>query len=175
MTVTPYVLQPAADTYWEEYPSAVTTTWDALSDANKTAYLVMATKAIDAIDFKGFKYLSTQDRAFPRKYLLGDYYESPWGLTLSIDAYGYAYESDVPDAVTEACCWEAKALAELYASTSRTSRKALQEQGVVSYSMGDLSETFGAGKASNASYVGLQSRDAFKLIDKYIERSSNLV
>lgn len=174
MTVTPYVLQAAADTFWLEYPSTVTSTWTALSTANKTAYLVMATKVIDALDFKGFKYLSTQDRAFPRKYVLGPDYESPWGLTLSIDAYGYAYESSVPTAVTDACCWEAKALAELYASSAQTKRKTLQEQGVTSYSMGDLSESFAIGKTTSAAISGFQSTEAYRLLEKYIERSSNL-
>jgi hypothetical protein len=173
MTVTPYVVYTAADTFWAEYPSTVTATWTALSTANKTAYLVMATKAIDALDFKGFKYLSTQERQFPRKYILDPNYQSPWGLTLSIDAYGYCYESSVPTVVTDACCWEAKALAEHYASSSSTSRKTLQDQGVKSFSIGDLSESFG-GK-STAAASGLQSSEAFGLVQKYIETSGNLV
>jgi hypothetical protein len=148
-------------------------TWTAASDANQTIALQMATAKIDGMAFKGFPYLSTQARAFPRKYVLDPSYESPWGLTLSIDAYGYCYESSVPQCVLDACCLEALKLLEENASTSTISERELQEAGITSFSLGKLSVAFSCGAASR--YSGMHSKEAYDLISKYLDSGGMLV
>ncbi|HWQ20858.1 MAG TPA: hypothetical protein VN455_13840, partial [Methanotrichaceae archaeon] len=90
---------------------------------------------------------------------------------ISIDSYGYAYQSAVPAEVITACMEEALALYSFYSSPQNTKRQFLQQQGVKSFSLDDLSESYGA-----VSYTyGLKSPEALELIDKYIEHSPFLV
>lgn len=136
-------------------------------------YLQRATKIIDSLTFSGYKLLSTQGREFPRKYD-PTYSINPWGNTYSEDSWGYIYDSsDVPDEVEEACCEEALALYDLYSSSANTKRQALQEQGVTSYSIGPLSETFGTSNSSTK-YMGLHSQRAYDLLLKYLGRRADI-
>jgi hypothetical protein len=148
-------------------------TWTAALSADKVIALQQATAEIDALDFMGFKYLSTQARAFPRKYMLGPEYESPWGITLSIDAYGYCYESEVPDCVELACALEAHTLIKFYADSDNTDRQAMKDQGVQNYNLGGVySETL---KGSIFDKCGMYSKEAYNLISKYVDTSPLLV
>lgn len=147
-----------------------TASWTAATTANKIIAIQMATSNIDSLNYSGLKYLSTQDRQFPRKYILDPDAFSPYGDIINVDQYGYCYEStDVPDTVLLACALEALALIEFYATSTAAKRKTLQDQGVKSYSIGPLSETFGG---SGSALIGdLKSAEAYGLLEKYMENS----
>lgn len=171
---------PVSDSYLEtiEAADAILATrldaasWTAASSADKAKALQMATASIDSQTYTGLKYLSTQARQFPRKYA-GDPndVEDPWGGVINYDSYGYIYEStDVPDDVLLACALEALALIDYYSSssTSPIDEADLIAKGVKSFSLGKLSMSFGG---SFALQSGFRSKEAFDLLDKYIECS----
>lgn len=136
----------------------------ALKDAEssvQTWYLQRATRNIDSLPFIGYKVESSQTLQHPRKFVINPEQDSPWGITLSIDAYGYFYENAVSEVIKVACVEEALSLYDFYNSSGDQTRRKLQEQGVKSFSMGDLSETFG----STVSQTGvLKSADAYQMI-----------
>ena len=241
MTTTPYATVADAATFWAEYPSIVTTAWNALSSADKLSYLVMATKKIDSLRLQGYKLLAAQTNQFPRKYQIDPRAYSPWGiLMIFLDPFGYWYPSndilspyypsgywvvghtyvigniifdttvnktfqcilghvasalDEPDLsvnyatywtvisgfpkdVVNACCLEAKAIFDLYGgsdptNTETSDRAELQRQGVQSASYGNTSETYVQG--ARTMDEGFRSRDAYDLIEKYIEKSTNII
>ena len=154
MTLTgSYVDAAEAETYFENNPSAITF----LDSEYLEWYLQEATRHIDQLRLRGDKYDSTQDRAFPRVIdgiIVGD---SDQNVV-------------VPDDVLRACMEEAIALYEYYASTSEQKRASLQAQGVKSYSIGDLSETYGP-STTTGPMQGLKSSAAYRLLSRYIARS----
>ena len=88
----------------------------------------------------------------------------------------YDYGTDlpiVPQRVKDACCWEALTIIEASSSTSVAKRRALQLQGVKSFSLGDLSESYGG--ASVESLHGLKSDRAYKLLRRYLEEGPEVV
>jgi hypothetical protein len=150
-----------------------TTIWDAATDSDKTKALQMATKAIDAIPYSGYKLLSDQAREFPRKYVPTESV-NPWGATFIADPYGYIYESaNVPQPVLDACCLEAIALLTFYADSDNIDRKAMKDQGVKSYSLGGVySESL---DVSTSDWMhGMKSPDAHKLLVQYFGRRCNI-
>ena len=138
-------------------PSASAVALKALAAASQAWYCQEATRHIDQLRLRGDKYDSTQDRAFPRVIdgiIVGD---SDQNVV-------------VPDDVLRACMEEAIALYAYYASTSEQKRASLQAQGVKSYSIGDLSETYGP-STTTGPMQGLKSSDAYRLLSRYIARS----
>ena len=113
--------------------------WEAAVDAVKEAALRSATRAIDRQPFSGRKGVLTQTLAFPR----------------------YP-DSAIPDPVRQACCEEALALLE----RGNSQRRRLQEEGVQTFSLGNMSESYmpGAGK-------GLLSLTAKELLRPWIAGS----
>jgi len=85
MATTPYATYTEGDTYFGEQLNV--TAWTGAEDADKTKALQMATNAIDRLNFRGEKAVSTQDLQFPRK-----------------------DDSAVPQDVKDACCEIAIAL-----------------------------------------------------------------
>ena len=116
--------------------------WAEVSDADKEKALVMATKAIDRQPLKGRKATDEQELAFPR----------------------YP-DTELPEAVKEACCEEALALLE----RGNSQRRKLQQEGVQSFTLGNMSETYitGAGK-------GLLSREAKELLRPWLIGAVNI-
>jgi len=110
--------------------------WAEASDADKEKALAMATKAIDRQPLKGRKTDPAQEMAFPR----------------------YP-DTEVPEAVKEACCEEALALLE----RGNSQRRKLQQEGVQSFSLGNMSETFAAGAGK-----GLLSQEAKELLRPWL-------
>jgi RNase P subunit RPR2 len=110
--------------------------WAEASDADKEKALAMATKAINRQPLKGRKAVSEQALAFPRH-----------------------PEIKIPEAVKAACCEEALALLE----RGNSQRRRLQQEGVQSLSLGNMSETYitGAGK-------GLLSQEAKELLRPWL-------
>lgn len=116
--------------------------WTSASDSEKSAALAMATRAIDRLTLKGQKADSAQTLAFPR----------------------YPDEQ-APQAVKDACCEEALALLE----RGNSQRRKLQAEGVQSFTLGSMSETYvpGGGK-------GLISQEARELLRPWLLGAVNI-
>ena len=106
--------------------------WAEASDADKEKALAMAAKAIDRQPLRGRKSDREQTLAFPR----------------------YP-DTEVPEAVKEACCEEALAMLE----RGNSQRRKLQQEGVQSFALGNMSETYVAGAGR-----GLLSQEAKELL-----------
>jgi len=147
--------------------------WTAATAPNQTIALQMATAKIDALEYSGYKLLSTQARAFPRKYQKTDSV-NPWGNLLSEDSLGYIYDSDaVPQDVLDACCLEALALINFYADSDNTDRQAMKDQGVKNYNLGGVySETL---DSSAFDRYNMYSPEAYRLLQKYFGRRADIV
>jgi len=117
--------------------------WGETSDADKEKALRQATKEIDRQLLKGRKATDTQELAFPR----------------------YPDE-EVPETVKEACCEIALALLE----RGNSQRRKLQQEGVQSFTLGNMSETYtpGAGR-------GLLSQEAKELLRPWLLGSVNII
>ena len=110
--------------------------WSGAASSIKEKALKQATRAIDRQRLKGNKTNPSQPLAFPR----------------------YP-DTEIPEAVKEACCEEALALLE----RGNSQRWKLQQEGVQSFSLGNMSETYapGAGK-------GLLSQEAKELLRPWL-------
>ena len=113
-----------------------TESWGQADDSTKEKALRQATKAIDRQQLRGRKVNSGQALAFPR----------------------YP-DTEVPEAVKEACCEEALALLE----RGNNQRRKLQQEGVQSFSLGNMSETYAAGAGK-----GLLSQEAKELLRPWL-------
>ena len=110
--------------------------WAETSDADKDKALAMAAKAIDRQPLRGRKTETGQALAFPR----------------------YP-DTEVPEVVKEACCEEALAMLE----RGNSQRRKLQQEGVQSFSLGNMSETYAAGAGK-----GLLSQEAKELLRPWL-------
>lgn len=110
--------------------------WERAIQTDKEKALRQATKAIDRQLLKGKKTHDEQSLAFPR----------------------YP-DREIPEAVKEACCEEALALLE----RGNSQRRKLQQEGVQSFSLGNMSETFAAGAGK-----GLISQEAKELLRHWL-------
>ena len=116
--------------------------WGQADDSTKEKALRQATRAIDRQPLKGRKNDPAQVLAFPR----------------------YP-DTEVPEVVKEACCEEALAILE----RGNSQRRKLQQEGVQSLSLGNMSETYitGAGK-------GLLSQEAKELLRPWLLGAVNV-
>ncbi len=110
--------------------------WSSASDADKEKALAMATKAINRQPLKGRKTDTAQTLAFPR----------------------YP-DTEIPKEVQEACCEEALAILE----SGNSQRRKLQQEGVQSFSLGNMSESYAAGAGK-----GLLSQEAKELLRPWL-------
>ena len=106
--------------------------WGQADESTKEKALKQATRAIDRQLLRGRKTNPEQELAFPRH-----------------------PDTEIPAAVKEACCEEALAILE----RGNSQRRRLQQEGVQSFSLGNMSETYvvGAGK-------GLLNQEAKELL-----------
>jgi len=116
--------------------------WAEASDADKDKALAMAAKAIDRQPLRGRKTDPAQEVAFPR----------------------YP-DTEIPKEVQEACCEEALAILE----SGNSQRRKLQQEGVQSFSLGNMSETFAAGAGK-----GLLSQEAKELLRPWLLGAVNV-
>jgi hypothetical protein len=117
--------------------------WGETSDADKEKALRRATKQIDRQPLAGRKTTDVQELAFPR------------------------YPDDeVPGAVKEACCEEALALLE----RGNSQRRKLQQEGVQSFTLGNMSETYVPGGGR-----GLLSQEAKELLRPWLLGGVNII
>lgn len=93
--------------------------WDAADDIKKEKALKMATRQIDRLPFAGRKLDINQSLEFPRT------------------TTNTAFTDGIPNSIAYATCEQA-----LFLLKGGSKRQELQQQGVKSYSLGDLSETF---------------------------------
>lgn len=129
--------------------------WNALSDTDKEILLRKALKIVDSQPYTGFKVQTTQTLEFPRAIytmIPSDVYE-PSGIWPE----NWYVQSEVPDAVKYAQCEIA-----LETASGTSNRVKLQRQGVKSFSLGNLSETYSG--ASNS----IVSHEAKELLKPYI-------
>ena len=105
----------------------------------------MATRKINNVPFVGKKEDTAQENAFPRCYRNDDF---------SLNGLYWYCDEVVPQEIKDACCEEALAIAE----TEVSERAKLQRDGVQSFSVGGLSETYkkGAGKERLKSLEAMQ-------------------
>jgi len=106
--------------------------WGQTDESTKEKALKQATKIIDRQPLRGRKTNPEQELAFPR----------------------YP-DTEVPAAVKEACCEEALAMLE----RGNSQRRKLQQEGVQSFALGNMSETYVAGAGR-----GLLSQEAKELL-----------
>lgn len=126
-----YVTLEEANTYFESRLHAEA--WTSATDTDKQKAIAMATRAIDRMPIRGLKTTWDQPNQFPR-------YPN----------------TEVPQEVKDACCEEALAILE----RGNSQRRRLQQEGVASYSIGGLTETFVAGARGR----GLISQEARELL-----------
>ena len=129
-----YIDIEGANEYFENRLHAES--WGQADDETKEKALWQATRSIDRMPLRGRKTDLHQPLAFPR----------------------YP-DTELPEAVKEACCEEALALLE----SGNSQRRKLQQEGVQSFTLGNMSETYiaGAGK-------GLLSQEAKELLRPWL-------
>jgi len=110
--------------------------WGQADSETKEKALKQATKIIDRQLLRGRKTNPEQELAFPRH-----------------------PDTEVPEAVKEACCEEALALLE----RGNSQRRKLQQEGVQSFTLGNMSETYTAGAGR-----GLLSQEAKELLRPWL-------
>ena len=110
--------------------------WDGADSSTKEKALRQATREIDRQPLNGRKSNPSQPLAFPR----------------------YP-DTEIPKEVQEACCEEALALLE----SGNSQRRKLQQEGVQSFSLGNMSEAYAPGAGR-----GLLSQEAKELLRPWL-------
>lgn len=104
--------------------------WTLLEEPDKAALLREALIALEALPYLGRRAAAGQELAFPRL------------------PYQYGNAEGAPEAVKRAQAELALWFSDDEAQEEQASRSDLQKQGVTSFSLGDLSETYGAGSSA---------------------------
>ena len=117
--------------------------WFEADDSTKEKALKQATKTIDRQRLNGRKTNPSQPLVFPR----------------------YP-DKEIPEAVKEACCEEALALLE----RGNSQRRKLQQEGVQSFTLGNMSETYAPGGGR-----GLLSQTAKELLKPWLLGAVNII
>lgn len=159
--VTVYVSAEQMDAYVADRPGS--SSWDDLDETAQTAHIVYTSKLIDSLPFVGKKYetdISEQPLQWPRLI------KTRRGWVVERDADGNAV---VPQLIRDAVCEEI--LARL--DTTNDARRALQEGGVKSFHLSDLSETY-TGEMQGGGILGtpLRSWTAYRLLEPYLAKGA---
>lgn len=125
--------------------------WDALTEDNKKVYLNNAFDAIEALHFKGRKAFLGQEKAFPR--LPYQYGKTEEGAP-----------ARVVNAEIELALWLSD---EKKQKTSRR-RSQLIADGVKSFSVGDLSESYGEAENGSQKLTAQSCKKAMELLAPYL-------
>ena len=163
-----YISLADADTYVAaNYVSGDTkyTTWDDLSDGDKEIYLKNATKKLDRQILRGVKAVSTQTLEFPRALYTNYRREDYPNLNIRLDG-DWVIETEVAQRVKDAQVEEALQI--LIDGSTANDRIKLQQQGVKSFKIGDLSESYGGGISSTYNTTRLLSIEAKELLRYYV-------
>lgn len=116
--------------------------WDNSISTDKEKALIMATKKIDSLRLKGIKADTSKKLQFPRA--LYSYQFNKWII-----------ESDVEQCIKDAVCEEALVLLK-----GIPKRVELQNQGVKSMSIGNVSETYAVSNSNNL--ISIEARELMK-------------
>jgi hypothetical protein len=158
-----YLSLTNANTYFES--RIYSDSWTNASDNNKTLALVLACKKIDRQMLRGKKALPTQPLEFPRRL----YSHNPLGtndieyignLSEILSENGWISETAVQQCVKDAQCEEAIAI--LDNGTNANKRAKLQQQGVKSFTVGNMSETFRDIAINSTKLLSLEAMDLLK-------------
>ena len=156
-----YVDCDEMSTYAADRPDS--TAWTGASSADKEAALKYASKLVDSLPFVGKKYetdISSQPLQWPRLIKVRG------GWTVERDADDNVV---VPQAIKDAVCEEI--LARL--SPIDGKRHALQADGVKSFRLGDLSETYGDDlRGGGIKGTPLISWTAYRLLEPYLAKGA---
>ena len=147
-----YLILADADTYLSTHHVSTDVdmvVWTALTDANCEALLRRATSIIDRLPLVGVLSDSTQTLAFPRN-IYTEVGGLPNASSIIWDRHWYV-QPGVPQAVKDAQCEIALSLC-----MGIPKRAELQRQGVKSFSLGTLSETYGGNTNDVLSYEAKQ-------------------
>jgi hypothetical protein len=138
----------------------------AADSATQTWYLQKSTKTLDALPLKGSTY-NYIDRTSPSS----DEQERQFPRVINERAVSWDDDNNtaiVPPEVQDACVEEAIALYDFYVlSPGDQKRRKLQDQGVKSFSVGKLSESYG-NRGTSSKWKGLHSQEAYDLMKQYI-------
>jgi hypothetical protein len=141
--------------------------WDSASETNRKKALVMATKMIDSLRFKGFVCAQDQDLQFPRyihpNYLSKHTYTDKINL-VNVNGQQVIY-IEISTELEEACCEEAISLLEFQNSVHLKN----QQLGLTQVKMGTESASYGP--TGNE----LLSQRALQLLDKYLQKMGRVV
>lgn len=156
-----YITSSEMDTYAANRPDS--TAWTGASSADKEDALKYASKLVDSLPFVGKKYdtdISSQPLQWPRLIKV----RGVWRVERDADD-----NVVVPQAIKDAVCEEI--LARL--DTSNDSRRSLQADGVKSFRLGDLSETY-TGEMQGGGILGtpLRSWTAYRLLEPYLAKGA---
>lgn len=154
----PYVSVVEANTYFEGLLGS--DAWFEASANQQEQALETATKIMDRQLFKGKKKVATQELQFPRCYR-----NYPWPEEIAETQTGWYCELCVHQRVKDACCEEALALL----VRGNSPRLKLQREGVQSFSVDGLSETYQAGFGK-----GLLSQEAKELLKPYLAKAVSI-
>ena len=159
--MTEYITSGEMDTYAADRPDS--SAWTGASSADKEAALKYASKLVDSLPFVGKKYetdISSQPLQWPRLIKVRG------GWTVERDADDNVV---VPQAIKDAVCEEI--LARL--SPIDGKRHALQADGVKSFRLGDLSETYGDDlRGGGIKGTPLISWTAYRLLEPYLAKGA---
>jgi len=166
-----YISLADADTYMSNnYVSTSTefTTWNALTDGDKEIHLKNATKRIDRQILRGIKAVDSQTLEFPRALKRNcNYHYDTNVVGVNVGRYdNYVVETEVSQRVKDAQVEEAMTLS--VEGSSINNRAKLQQQGVKSFTLGDLSETYGSGLSSSYNSTQFISNTAKELMKYYL-------
>jgi hypothetical protein len=169
-----YISVTDADTYFSGvlYPDPWTTT----DNATKEKALRLATRRIDSLMIRGVKADPEQTLEFPRALYShsttyqNTYLDNPLSNHSIRRLPGWVAETEVDNAVLNAVCEEALAL--IKNGSEANKREELQRQGVTSFSLGNLSETFSGGSTRS---FKLLSSTAMQLMSKYTNGGAVIV
>ena len=128
--------------------------WNALSSPDKEVLLRKAAKILDQQRLIGIKYIPTQPMEFPRAI-----YSDSWKYafnTIPYTLYGDYYIVEATDGVKFAQCEIA------IDAMSPSKRTELQREGVKSFSLGSLSESYGGGTGASIPYTAREYLTPFR-------------
>lgn len=145
-----YLTTAQADTYFTT--RLYTEKWDEAGETDKAAALLMASNAVDRCNFAGRRKVSDQERQFPRCY-------PPLSYLPNVSWY-WPCDDTTPQAILDAVCEEALELL----TRGNSKRRRMQKEGVSSFSLGGLSESYAQGVSS----AQLLSFEAYELLRPYM-------
>lgn len=172
-----YITLAEANTYISEHYTStdpLKVAWEALSNIDKEVYLRNAAISIDALALKGKKYEYTQKMQFPRCYDSFSYKEcfQQYSDPDEYVQYGRLYcELIVPNNIKYA-----QAEIAIFNCDKKANKRAnLQNQGVQSFSIGDLSENYGSKRSPYSNESIIKSKKAIELLRPYLGGTYNVV